>query len=117
MADKQNENSRKATVTTFSSKRRLLKGAVVAPLLVTVASKPVLAGICTPSAWVSGNLSDHNKERECGGHSPGYWKTKPGQWPGPYKPGTCKAVSKHEYKGDGTRFHDIFAGGQYGDDR
>lgn len=95
MPDKQTENSRKVTVTTFSSKRKLLKGAAVAPLLMTIASRPVLAmGICTPSAWVSGNLSDHNKERECGGRSPGYWKTKPGRWPNSYKPGTCKPGSK-----------------------
>jgi len=62
----------------FEHRRRILKGAAVAaPLMMTVASRPVLGmgARCTPSAWVSGNLSDHGKElRSCGGRSPGYWK-------------------------------------------
>jgi hypothetical protein len=67
-------------------RRRILKGAaVVAPLMMTVASRPVLGmgARCTPSAWVSGNLSDHKDDRySCGGRSPGYWKTNPQRWQG-----------------------------------
>lgn len=90
-------------------RRSLIKGAAaVTPIMMTVASRPVLGAQCTPSAWVSGNLSDHSQDRSCGGYSPGYWKTHPEQWVR-FKPGTCKYSSKFgtckEYKSDGTPFH------------
>jgi len=96
----------------ISEKRRhLLKGiGVSAPLMMTVASRPVLGAQCTPSAWVSGNLSDHGKMRmSCGGKSTTYWKNNPAHWAGTgYLPGSC--AHKHAglckaYKSDGTPFH------------
>lgn len=124
MVDKHSEDV-PAEITSSNSKRKLLKGAAAAPLLMTVASRPVLArGICTPSAWVSGNLSDHHQAVECGGRSPGYWKTNPDAWPGQFKHGTCDVSSqngKHKsyavnntckvYLDDGTKFSDVFGSG------
>lgn len=104
------------------SRRRLIKGAAVAPILMTVVSRPVLGAQCTPSAWVSGNLSDHGHERDtCGGRSPGYWQTnRHNRWaPTGYYPGT-KVDESNEgfgtdpYKDDGTKFHAVFAGTHYG---
>jgi len=119
----------------FEHRRRILKGAaVVTPLMMTVASRPVLGAQCTPSAWVSGNLSDHGKDRlSCGGYSPGYWKTNPHRWQGTgFSPGTCgggdytqrhwKYSTKHSWHGgtcktydsDGTPFHQTFRSRQRG---
>ncbi len=96
----------------FEHRRRILKGAAVAtPLMMTVASRPVLGAQCTPSAWVSGNLSDHDHDRlSCGGRSPGYWKANPHRWAGTgFNPGTCEETSRfgtcYEYNSDGTPFH------------
>ncbi len=124
MSEKQIENSTKQSVSPLNSRRNLVKGVVAAPLLMTIASRPVLAkGICTPSAWVSGNLSDTSRLRECGGYSPGYWKKKTDQWPAPYQTGTCKPGGYSgnngtctDYNSDGTKFHDVFNGTQYGSD-
>ena len=57
-------------------RRRLLKGTVAAtPLLLTAVSRPVLGGgVCTPSGFLSGNLSHATHHVTCGGRSPGYWK-------------------------------------------
>lgn len=107
----------------FEGRRRILKGATVAPLLMTVASRPVLGAQCSPSAWVSGNLSDHGHERDtCGGRSPGYWKTnRHHRWASTgYQPGTPIGDEKNDngtacnYHEDGTKFHHVFAGSQYG---
>lgn len=106
-----------------SEKRRhLIKGiGAAAPLVMTIASRPVMGAQCTPSAWVSGNLSDHGHTRmSCGGRSPGYWKTRGGRWVVTgFAPGTCKHRAMthvcRDYKHDGTPFHQsaggIFAGG------
>jgi len=108
---------------TLRSRRKILKGATVTPLLMTVVSRPVLGAQCSPSAWVSGNLSDHGHERDtCGGRSPGYWQTnRHYRWsPTGYNPGT-KEDQDHAghgqcpYKSDGTKFHEIFAGHRYSD--
>ena len=58
-----------------NSKRRLLKGAIgTTPVILAVTSKPVLAGWCTVSGFLSGNLSQNHGQERCGGLSPGYWK-------------------------------------------
>jgi len=95
-----------------SEKRRhLIKGiGVSAPLMMTVASRPVLGAQCTPSAWVSGNLSAQAETFSCGGRSPGYWKTDPSRWTGTgYVPGTCgdSRVTGicRRFNSDGTPFH------------
>ncbi len=124
--DSTTEQASPVTETCSDSRRRLIKGVAGAtPLLMTVASRPVLGAQCTPSAWVSGNLSDHGHEKmSCGGRSPGYWKTAARRWRRTgYHPGTC--TMKHHgicrtYNNDGTPFHSsrrggVFAGGFYGD--
>lgn len=58
-------------------RRRLLKGAAaVTPVILTVASRPALGAICTPSGFISGNLSHTHEEDYCYGRSPGYWKNR-----------------------------------------
>lgn len=122
------EHNSALTSDNFENRRRLLKGAAVAtPLIMTVASRPVLGAQCTPSAWVSGNLSDHGREQiSCGGRSPGYYKTRPQAWAGTmFDPGTCAKTTRmgtcKVYRSDGTPFHrfsrlrrrGVFAGHYY----
>lgn len=110
----------KAETANPDSRRRFLKGAAGAtPILMTVASRPALGAQCTPSAWVSGNLSDHGHERlTCGGRSPGYWKARAEMWSTTrYQPGTCSQKLDYRnntctaYNGDGTPFNAVFATG------
>jgi hypothetical protein len=113
-----------------AARRRLLKGlAAGAPFVFTVASRPVQGAFCTPSAWVSGNLSDHAvKLLSCGGNGPQYWMTNhDNRWASTgFSAGTCLKTSKlglcEKYKKDGTPFHassihggGVFPGAKYGD--
>ena len=126
-SDKALKQQKKTHEVRPDSRRRFLKGtAGAAPILLTVASRPVLGAQCTPSAWVSGNLSHPDSDKECGGRSPGFWRTKPDRWPLGYNPGTCTDASRKgtckEWNSDGTAFHvglsssGVFAGTQYGTD-
>lgn len=67
---------------TSSTRRRLLKGAVSsAPVIFTVASRPVWARNCSLSGQLSGNLSDQDGTTCAGeGCTPGYWKNHPTSW-------------------------------------
>jgi len=74
------------------SRRRLLRaGLGAAPVLMTVASRPVFAGgsgskVCkAPSSFVSINASVHGKTQYCDGRTPGYWKNHTSSWPHPYE--------------------------------
>lgn len=63
-----------------ASRRKFLKQATIAaPVLMTIANKPVLGMTCTISGFVSGNLSRPSQDF-CDGLSPGYWKTHPEQY-------------------------------------
>lgn len=122
-----------------SSRRRFVAGLATGSILMTVASRPAIAGgggggkggggkgdwkkgaWCTPSAWVSGNLSNNHAKQNCGGRSPGYWKANASRWPSKYKPGSCsskKGGNCTDYKNDGTAFHQYkggpFAGSFFG---
>lgn len=119
-----------------SSRRRFVAGLATGSILMTVASRPAIAGgggkggggkgdwkkgaWCTPSAWVSGNLSNNHSKQNCGGRSPGYWKTDPKRWPSKYKAGSCNKGKGTctDYKNDGTGFHQYkggpFAGSFFG---
>lgn len=55
-----------------ASRRRLAKLGLGAPVLITLASRPVLAGQCL-SNMMSGNLSDPNRGNCSLGRSPGGW--------------------------------------------
>lgn len=85
------------------SRRRLLKGSLsAAPVLMTLASRPVIAGQCVPcSAWssLSGSLATKNLA-SCAGKSPTTWVAT-ATWPDPYHPTT-----KNGSKGwDATLYH------------
>jgi hypothetical protein len=93
-----------------AERRRFIKGIATGAVLITVASRPAMGAWCTPSAWVSGNLSAHDDADTCGGRSPGYWATQPDRWPPQYRPGTCdddEHGTCKKYESDGTPFHNI----------
>ncbi|MHB1428580.1 MAG: hypothetical protein ACYCVW_07785 [Rhodocyclaceae bacterium] len=73
------------------TRRKLVAGGMVAPLLMTVAGRPVWAGgtRCSPSALASANLSGRHTFAGCG-ISAGWWaRTKNwSKWPPPATPGT-----------------------------
>lgn len=81
-----------------ATRRRLLKGGLsAAPVAMTLASRPVLAGgvpgtCTTPSGFTSINLKSRpdKSASTCSGRTPGYWKQSQwfGQWPTPYYPVT-----------------------------
>lgn len=86
MNDLDTQNTAKATRThTDDARRRLLRGAAIAgPVVLTLASKPVLAGNCiSPSRTLSGNLSQIGKNLGvCSGKGISLWKaTSTSAWP------------------------------------
>ncbi len=66
-------------------RRRLTKAGLTAPLILTIASRPVWAMNCTESGMMSGNLSEVGL---CGGEglSPGFWQNHTDQWHPNYPP-------------------------------
>lgn len=78
---------------TNSRRNFLTKVALAAPVITTIAAKPVWAGqsSCTVSGMISGNLSHQGSDVECDGYgfSPGGWwsalkgKGHPYEWPAP----------------------------------
>jgi len=75
---------------TNSRRSFLVKAALAAPVITTIAAKPVWAGDfkCTVSGMLSGNLSHHTGEDHCDGYgfSPGGWQKDVGhpyEWPAP----------------------------------
>lgn len=94
-------------------RRRLIKGATLAPVILSVTSRPVLGAECTISGFISGNVSDPGQSDCVGGFSPGAWRTPyrgDGNWNNtPFDPGTCKNSAKKQwtcngYEDDGTPF-------------
>lgn len=65
-----------------SSKRRVLRGLIAAPVVMTLASRPALANrnFCTISGWGSMHASARPDDYTCNGRSPGFWGT---YWSGP----------------------------------
>ena len=56
------------------SRRKLAGAALGAGAIFTLASRPVLAGVCnSPSAAASGNMSHHGPAPNCTGRSPAQW--------------------------------------------
>ena len=69
------------------SRRRFGKSGVAASgVILTLASRPVLAGweCLSPSGFQSGNLSTHVQPPLCEGRTPGYWQAPNKNWPSPY---------------------------------
>ena len=83
------------------TRRRLAGAAVGSGVLLTLASRPVLAnGVClSPSGFQSGNLSRPNQGyTPCNGRTPGYWGQKNSieqdSWTAAgCEPGTCDSMS------------------------
>lgn len=79
MSKNDNTDNEILSQTKESNNRRsfLKKGAIAAPVIASVASKPVWgSGICALSGSLSGNLSNHGDQMSCDGpvgRSPGYW--------------------------------------------
>jgi hypothetical protein len=69
-----------------STRRRLLQGGLAAaPVLMTVASRPVFGQECqSPSAAMSMPSSHVHAPVPCSGLTPDQWKAIPEQWPSPY---------------------------------
>jgi hypothetical protein len=65
------------------SRRRAIGAGIAAPVIMTLASKPVFAfqGL---SNMLSGNTSHAVKNDRFGGMSPGFWKALPGSTPAPF---------------------------------
>ncbi|NOR68272.1 MAG: hypothetical protein GQ532_01010 [Methylomarinum sp.] len=99
-------------------RRSFSKAGIVAPVILSLSSKPVLANHCSVSGMMSGNVSNPH-DKICGGCTPGYWKNHPKSWPASYTPGECSASAGNsghckvngnnagEYTG-GTIFSDVF---------
>jgi hypothetical protein len=65
-------------------RRRLLRGGLgAAPVILTLSSAPVSAGLCTTgSAFGSMHPSGHQASITCGGRTPSAWNSTPhGHWP------------------------------------
>ena len=59
--------------TTGSERRRFVKGAIAVPVILTVVSRPAMGGhLCTPSGFLSGNLSN-TQDVPCNGRDIAYW--------------------------------------------
>ena len=73
-------------------RRRLLQGGLsTGPVLMTVASRPVLGQTAcqSPSAFLSAPTSGTRTLQVCSGLTPDQWKAIPDQWPSPYIAGTA----------------------------
>lgn len=82
------------------SRRKLGMGLGVSAIF-TLASRPVLAGVCnSPSAAASGNLSHHGTPPSCTGRSPAQWVAS-----------VTSNNPNNGFPGGNTEFNDTFANG------
>jgi len=72
------------------SRRRFLSGGAALPVVLTLAGRPALAGQCTVSGRLSGNLS--TPRTICDGRDPRFWAANPGLWPGGFSPGANRGA-------------------------
>ena len=101
------------------SRRRILRASLgAAPVLMSLASRPVFGGqwktvggggngqCFTPSGFVSMPTSQHGAPTYCSGRTPGYWKQQQhfSSWVPPYYPTTVSGPGGH----DATKFTDVF---------
>lgn len=98
----ENPGRSSAVMAAARTRRKLVAGGMAAPLLMTVAGRPVWAGgaRCSPSALASANLSGRHTFAGCG-ISAGWWAHTQNfsKWP-------PQATS-------GTPFHSVFSGVKY----
>jgi hypothetical protein len=103
------------------SRRRFTKSGLAASgVILTLASRPVLAnlGCKSPSGFVSGNVSAQGTPLACTGETPDYWGAHPADWTG-YEAGTydsSKGGTELEKWVGGTPFSSAFLGSTRFDD-
>src|SRR5437867_4224298 len=99
-------------VVQMDRRRRVLQaGLAAAPVLMTLASRPVLGQQCqAPSAAVSGNVSVATASLPiCLGHVATWWVANQSAWPSGYYP-----TNKSGPGGvNATRFRDVFINSPY----
>ena len=96
-------------------RRRLLRGGLgAAPILMTLASRSVLAdNSCrTMSGFLSAPTSRHGTQYTCLGRTPGYWKQPQffDEWPKPYYPVPTRVGSTTK---PATTFNSVFSPSPY----
>jgi len=93
-----------ATPTRSDERRRLLRAAVAAgPVLMTIASKPVLGQTaCLTASATSAGSTAARQASVCSGLTPSQWKSQATQWPSPYYATTQKSASGGQ---QATLFH------------
>jgi len=101
-------------LTRAANRRRLLRGGLAAaPVLLTLASRPVLGQTCTSiSGMMSGNTSSPGgRAVVCSGLSPSFWKQEQSftAWPSPYVPKSITGAVERK----ATMFHACFTGSQF----
>jgi len=106
---------------TSITRRRFGKAGLAAPVMMTLASRPVWGTnqLCSLSGDIfSGNISDHD-HRDCTegfGCTPGFWKNNTDAWPPTgFSPGQCLerdeilgTCTLWDAFGEGTPFADVF---------
>jgi hypothetical protein len=96
-------------------RRRLLRAALTAaPVLMTIASKPVLGHACVTASATSAGSSAAHVVSMCSGLTPSQWKARVTEWPAPYYATTHQSLDAHP----ATLFHcptTGLGGSTYGD--
>lgn len=117
MEESRNPTQNPALEVRSAKRRRLLRGGIsAAPVLMTVATKPVLgATVCAAaSALGSANSAAARTATVCNGLTPSQWKAQAMQWPTPY----CATHAAYRSGGTPTLYHcpvTGFAGHTFGD--
>ncbi len=98
-----------AKKSTGISRRRFAQASMVTPIVMSLASRPVLGqgNQCTTSGMESGNHSGV-AEVHCEGCSPGYWKNHPESWPSQYNPDELNDGNDGNDTDNGTLFSQVF---------
>ncbi len=76
------KKSKRETNSLTPNRRSLIKGLAGAPLILSMASRPVWATKCSVSGHLSGDLSNHHANEQCtyNSFSPGAFKPSNGHW-------------------------------------
>ena len=104
-----------ATPASADRRRWLKAGLSTPPVLMTVASRPVLAQTCVPpSAYVSLGASAPGMYAECLGFGPDTW-TGSSSWPAPYSPDSrFNDYFEPNFDPGNPKFSDVLEGGRIG---
>ena len=113
------------------SRRKFTAAGVIAPVVLSVGARPAFANMCSISGGGSPG-SNQEQPKDCLGCTPGYWKRNVHAWPvmvdagidgvdgaepsegscSPMSPGKEDTSTCKVFFNDGTRFDDVFTGGQ-----